>query len=157
MAAEPGIQELRELVAEFEPGRGHVLPALHKVQHHYGYIPRRAIEAIARQLNTTAAMVFGAVSYYSDFRSEPPPSTQVDWCSGPACRLQGGDRIREAMEATFDLPLGGQSEDGRYGFRLGQCNGTCHEAPQVWVNGQVVGNLSVSAAIRLAREVKGQP
>jgi NADH:ubiquinone oxidoreductase subunit E len=154
MAAEIGPQELRALLADFQPGRGDLLPALHKVQETCGYISRPVIEAIARQLNTTPALVFGAVSFYSDFRTHAPPETEITWCSGPACRLLGGDRIREAIQQTLDLPLGGQSEDHRYGLHLGQCNGTCSEAPQVWVNGKVAGNLSVASAIRLARGVK---
>jgi NADH:ubiquinone oxidoreductase subunit E len=153
MAAEPSIQELRDLVAEFEPNRGHVLPALHKVQETYGYISRQAIDVIARQLNSTPALIYGSVSFYSDFRTSPPPEKEIAWCSGPACRLRGGDRIREAIQHTMDLPLGGHSPDGRYGLHLGQCNGTCSEAPQVWLNGNVVGNLTVAGAIRLAREV----
>ncbi|MEX2080568.1 MAG: NAD(P)H-dependent oxidoreductase subunit E [Dehalococcoidia bacterium] len=155
--AEPTVQELRELVAEFRPGLGHVLPALHKIQHHYGYISRPAMEVVARQLNTTAAMIFGAVSFYSDFRTQPPPKTEIAWCSGPACRLLGGERIREAVEHTLELALGGQAEDGSYGMVLGQCNGTCHQAPQVWVNGTVTGPLSVTTAIELARGIKGSP
>jgi len=155
MTAEPSVQELRALVAEFEPEKGHILPALHKVQETYGYISRPAIEAVARQLNTTPALVYGAVTFYDDFRTEHPPETEIAWCSGPTCRFRGGDRIREAVQQVLELPLGGESEDGRYGLHLAQCNGTCSEAPQVWVNGKVVGNLTVSSAIRLARQVKG--
>jgi NADH:ubiquinone oxidoreductase subunit E len=154
MASEPTTEELRELVAEFQPDRGHILPALHKVQDRYGYISRKAIEAVARQLNTTPALVFGAVSFYADFHTDPKPETLIQWCSGPTCRLMGGDRIREAIQQTLDLPLGGESEDHAYGLHLGQCNGTCSEAPQVWLNGEVVGKLSVSQAIELARDVK---
>ena len=155
MAAEPSMQELRELVAEFEPNRGHVMPALHKEQERYGYISRDAIEAVARQLNSTPALIYGAVSFYSDFRTHPPAETEIAWCSGPACRLLGGDRIREALQATLALPLGGESDDHRYGIHVGQCNGTCSEAPQVWVNGRVVGNLTVAEAIRLGRAIAG--
>lgn len=154
MAAAPTLQELRDLVAEFEPNRGHVLPALHKVQEKYGYVMREAVEVIARQLNTTPALVFGTVSFYADIRTHPPAKTEIAWCSGPACRLLGGDRIREAVQHTLDLPLGGESADHSYGIHLGQCNGTCSEAPQVWVNGRVVGKLTVADAIMLAREVK---
>lgn len=154
MASEPTVAELRELVTEFRPNAGHVLPSLNKVQETYGYISRRAIEVVARQLNTTPALIFGAVSYYSDFRTTPPPETEIAWCSGPACRLKGGDRIREAIQHTLQLPLNGHSDDHEYGFHLGQCNGTCTEAPQVWVNGKVVGNLTVAKAIELARDVK---
>lgn len=154
MASEPNLAELRELVKEFEPDKGHLMPALHKVQETYGYISREAIEVIARQLNSTAALVFGSLSFYSDYRTSPPPATEIKWCSGPACRIKGGDRIREAIQATFELPLGGHSDDHRYGIHLGQCNGTCTEAPQVWVNDTVVGNLTVAGAIELARRIK---
>lgn len=154
MAAEPTTRELTDLLAEFGPDRGHVLPALHKVQEHYGYVPRRAFDIIARQLRTTPAMIYGAASFYTDFRTVPPPEHTIDWCSGPACRLKGGDRIREAMEHTLEIPLGEQSDDDRVGFRVGQCNGTCTEAPQVWVDGRVVGRLTVASAIRLARKFR---
>lgn len=156
MAAEPTTRELRELVAEYEFERGHLLPALIEVQERYGYVSREAIEALARQFRTTPALVYGAVSFYADFRTEPPPEREIVWCSGPACRLRGGDRIREALQHTLGLPLDAQSEDGAYGFRLGQCNGTCSEAPQVWVDGEVAGCLTVAGAVAIARDVKGE-
>jgi NADH:ubiquinone oxidoreductase subunit E len=131
------------------------MPALHKVQDKYGWISREAIEAVARQLNTTPALIYGAVSFYSDFRTHPPAETELSWCSGPACRLRGGDRVREAIQQTLKLPLGSQTPDHKVGLHLGQCNGTCSEAPQVWVNGKVVGNLTAASAIRLARSLKG--
>lgn len=155
MSAEPTLQELRALVSEFQPNRGHVLPALHKVQHHCGYVSRDAIDVIARQLNTTPALIYGAVSFYSDFRTTPPARTTITWCSGPTCRLKGGDRIREAMQQILQVPLGGTDEEGRCGMSIGQCNGLCTEAPMVWINGEVTGGLTVASAIRLARGVKG--
>jgi NADH:ubiquinone oxidoreductase subunit E len=154
MDSEPTTRELRALVAEFEPGTHQLMPALHRVQETYGYISREAINVVARQLNTTPALVFGAVSFYSDFRTHPRPKTEIAWCSGPACRVFGGDRIREAVQQTLELPLGGETDDHKLGLHLGQCNGTCSEAPQVWVNGEVKGNLTVSSAIRLARTLK---
>lgn len=150
----PTLAELRALVAEFKPGRGHVMPALHKVQDTYGYITRDAVEVIARQLNTTPALVWGTVTYYDDFHAHPQAPKQITWCSGPACRVLGGDRIREAVQQVLELPLGGQSEELGIGLHLGQCNGTCSEAPQVWVDGRVTGHLTVASAIRLARELK---
>lgn len=154
MTVEPGVQELRELVAEFQPGRGHVMPALHKVQRAYGWIPRPAIEAIARQLNTTPALIFGAATFYSDFRTHPPAETEVAWCCGPACRLNGGERIREVLQDELGLGLGEQSADHRLGLHIGQCNGTCHEAPQVWVNGKVTGKLTPDGARDLAQSLR---
>ncbi len=156
MAAEPTTRELRDLVAGYEFERGHLLPALIEIQERYGYVSREAIEVLARQLRTTPALIYGAVSFYADFRTEPPPRHEITWCSGPACRLRGGDRIREAIQSVLDLPLDAQSDDGACGFRMGQCNGTCSEAPQIWLDGKVVGNLTVAKAVTIARDIQEQ-
>ncbi len=155
MSADPSVGDLRALVANFEPGRGHLMPALHKVQDTYGYISQQAMEVIASQLKTTPALVYGCVTFYYDFRTHAPAEREIAWCSGPACRLRGGDRIREALQHTLELPLGGISADGKYGFHNGQCIGTCSQAPQVWLDGEVVGDLTVAKAIELGRSVRG--
>ena len=77
--------EIARLVAEFKPGDADLLPALHKVQHHYGYIPREAMAVVAKQIHVSEAHVYGAVTFYSELRQTPPPETRIDWCSGPAC------------------------------------------------------------------------
>ena len=155
MAAEPGMEELRQLVAEFEPDRGHVMPALHRVQDAYGYIPKLAFDAIARQLNTTPALIYGAATFYTDFRLHPPAATEIAWCCGPACRVLGSTAVLEAIQDELDIGFNEQTPDHKVGLHLGQCVGTCHEAPQVWVNRKVVGNLTPETARELARHAKG--
>ena len=151
---QPKMRELREFVSQYSFEKGHLLPALLDVQKTYGYVSKDAMEALARQFRTSTALIYGAITFYSDIRTEPPPEREIVWCSGPACRIYGGERIRKAIEHTLNLSLESQSVDGRYGFQLGQCNGTCSQAPQIWVDGEVRGKLSVSDAIRIARDMK---
>ncbi len=61
--------EIKQLVAEFQPGDADLLPALHKVQHRYGYIPKEAIGVVARQLHLGEAHVYGAVTFYAELRT----------------------------------------------------------------------------------------
>src|SRR5262245_49054712 len=91
----------RELVKEFKPDSGHLLSCLHTVHHTYGYIPADAVPVIARQLGMTPAAVFGAITFYSEFKTSPPPRLEIHWCSGPACRMKGGDHIRRVMETVL--------------------------------------------------------
>jgi len=42
------------------------------------------------------------------------------------------------------------------GLHLAQCNGTCEQAAQIWVNGEVVGPLDAASTVRLVRELKGE-
>jgi NADH:ubiquinone oxidoreductase subunit E len=147
--------EIRHLISDLKPGDGDLLAALHRVQERFGYVPKEAIGVVARQLRLTEARVFGALTFYSEFRLTPPPEITVSWCGGPACWIRGGRRVREAFEAVLGIRLGENTPDNRIGLHLGQCNGTCHFAPMVWVNGRVRGPLTVAEAVRLARELKG--
>ena len=106
-------------------------------------------------MNSTAALIYGAATFYSDFRLHPPAETEVAWCCGPACRVLGGDRIREALQEELGIGFHEQTDDHKIGLHVGQCVGTCHEAPQVWVNGKVEGNLTPESARALARGLKG--
>jgi NADH:ubiquinone oxidoreductase subunit E len=147
--------EIQQLISEFQPGHADLIPALHKVQHRYGYVPREAIGVVAKHLRLGEAHVYGAVTFYAELRTIPQPETRIDWCSGPACRLRGGERIRRALEATLGIGMEENTAGDKVGLHLAQCNGTCDFAPQVWVNGKVVGPLTTSEAIKLARELKG--
>lgn len=146
--------EIQQLIAEFQPGDADLMPALHKVQHRYGYVPKEAIPVVARQLRLGEAHVYGAVTFYSELRTIPPPETRIDWCSGPACRLKGGERLRLVLEAELGIGMEENTQDNKLGLHFAQCNGTCDRAPQLWVNGKVVGPVSVTETIKLARELK---
>ena len=152
--------QVRALIAEFRPDHGDLLAALHRVQHEYGYLPREALEVAAEQLHLFAAQVYGAASYYEEFRFTPPAAVDIRWCSGPACRARNGGGIRDAILATLGVPMNGQTADRRVGVRLGQCVGTCERAPQVWIEerathtSEVVGDLTAARAIGIARALR---
>ena len=146
--------EIKHLIADFNPGEGDLLAALHRLQEHYGYIPPVAVPVVAQHLKLGTARVYGAVTFYSEFRLTPPPETTISWCSGPACCLKGSENVRLILEALLGIKMGGSSEDNRLGLHLAQCNGTCDLAPVVWINGRALGRLSAADAVRLARELK---
>ncbi|MSQ35722.1 MAG: NADH-quinone oxidoreductase subunit E [Dehalococcoidia bacterium] len=146
--------ELRALVADLRPDDADLLEALHRVQHRYGYVSRSAMHVIAEQLKLSPAHVFGTTTYYEDFRTTPPAQTTVAWCSGPACWLRNGAGVRDAMLAVLGVRMAEQTADGRVEVVVGQCNGTCEQAPQVWVNERVVGRLTAASAVRLARGLR---
>lgn len=153
--------QVRALIGDLKPNDGDLLQALHRIQHEFGWISREAMEVVAEQLALYPAEVYGAATFYSEFRFQPPPAVTVRWCSGPACHLRNGRGIRDAMLATLGLQeLGDQTEDGRVGTWLGQCNGTCELAPQVWIeesahhSSRVVGRLTAAKAVRMARALR---
>jgi NADH:ubiquinone oxidoreductase subunit E len=152
--------QIRALVADLRPNHGDLLAGLHRLQHEYGYLSGEAMEIIGEQVGMFAAQVYGAASFYDEFRFDPPPATTIRWCSGPACRMRNGGGIRGAMLATLGVKMNGQTDDGRVGVVLGQCNGTCELAPQVWIEtafdhqSRVVGPLTSARAVEMARHLR---
>jgi NADH:ubiquinone oxidoreductase subunit E len=146
--------EVRQILEGLAAGEGDLLEALHRIQHRYGYIPQAAIPGVAQHLRLPEARVYGAVTYYSEFRQTPPPETTISWCSGPACYIKGGADVRLILEKLLGCGMGENTADNRLGLHLGQCNGTCDNAPQVWVNGVVTGPLTPSKTVELVRDLK---
>jgi NADH:ubiquinone oxidoreductase subunit E len=148
------LARVRALIAGLRPDDVDLLEGMHRLQHEFGYIPREAIPLLAEQFATTPAIIFGTIDFYADLRTLPPGENVVEWCSGPACLVKNSLGIRRALEAELGCFLNEVSADGRFELRLVQCDGTCHLAPLVRYRGACIGPLSVSAAIKLARDLK---
>ena len=145
------IARISDLIADLRPDDVDLLAAFHRIQHEFGYVPREAVALLAGKFETTPAIIFGTIDFYSEIRTMPPAGTTVEWCSGPACLLKGSLNIRRALEAILGCEMNRASTDGRFGLRLVQCDGTCHLAPLVRHDGRYLGPLTVSETIEWAR------
>lgn len=158
VAPVPGSTEIvtrvHELIADLRPDNVDLLEAFHRVQHEYGYVPREAIPLLAAKFDTTPAIIFGTIDFYSEIHTNPPAEEVVEWCSGPACLLKGSLGIRRALEATLSCAMNQATADGKLELRLAQCDGTCHLAPLVRHRGKYIGPLTSSQAIEWARALK---
>ncbi len=151
------LARVSELIADLKPDEVELLKGLHRVHHEFAYIPKEAIPLLAAQFDTTPAIVFGTIDFYSELRQKPPAENVVGWCSGPACLLKGSLGIRRALEATLGCAMNEASADGKYELQLVQCDGTCQLAPLIRSEGRYLGPLSTSEAIKFARRLKGEP
>ena len=149
------ITRVNELIADLRPDNVDLLTAFHRIQHEYGWVPREAIPLLAGKFETTPALIFGAIDFYSEVRTKPPAENVVEWCSGPACLLKGSTQIRGALEALLRCQMNTSSADEKYELRLVQCDGTCHLAPLIRHEGRYIGPLNTSRAIEWARALTG--
>ena len=82
----------RRIVADLKHMEGALMPILHALQEHFGYVDAAAVPVIAEELNLSRAEVHGAISFYHDFRKEMPGRHVVKVRSeerrvGKECRL----------------------------------------------------------------------
>jgi NADH-quinone oxidoreductase subunit F len=106
-----------------------LLPALHKTQSLYGWVPPAAQEAISNALRVPLADVHGVIEFFTMFYNEPTAQRVVRVCEDPACALAGGEDVMAAMEEALGLEHGQTSADGNVTFEHVPCLGMCEFAP----------------------------
>src|SRR3954468_8660606 len=116
--------------------RGALMPVLHEVTDELGHIARADVETIAEVLNLSVAEVHGVVSFYHDFRTEPPPAHAVALCRGEACQSVGAEALYDGTRARAD-DLGDDVEVSEV-----FCLGNCALGPSGTLDGRLHGRLS---------------
>lgn len=128
--------DLQAYLDEVKPkGRRMVLPALHRTQELYGWVPPQAQEAISRALRVPLADIHGVIEFYTMFYNEPTARRVVRVCEDSACTLAGGHDVMERIESELGLGHGETSEDGSVTYEHVPCLGMCEFAP-VALNGE---------------------
>jgi formate dehydrogenase subunit gamma len=138
---------VREICTRHAGLEGPLLPILHAVQERLGHISEPAIRAIAQALNLTRAEVFGVVSFYDDFRRQPPARHILRVCRAEACQAQGGRALWAAAR---------QAVSGVPGHQLALepvlCLGNCACGPSVQMDGRTLGRMSAERVQALVAE-----
>jgi len=77
---------------------------LQHVQAHYGYLPEPVVDEIARLSGVPASRIYGIVTFYAQFSTEPSGRHKVFVCHGTACHVAGAPRITEAIAQESACP-----------------------------------------------------
>jgi formate dehydrogenase iron-sulfur subunit len=121
--------------------RGALLPVLHALQDEFGYVDARATEIVADVLNLSRAEVHGVVTFYRDFRVEPPGRRTLAICRAEACQAVGADELMSHARASLGIEPGGTSPDGRVSLQQVFCLGNCALGPSVMLDGRLHGRV----------------
>src|SRR5205814_3975374 len=101
---------------------------------------------IADALNISHAEVHGVISFYHDFRHEPPGRHVLKMCRAEACQSMGCDGLIEHVESRLGTKLGGTSADGSFTLDTVFCLGNCALSPAVMLDGVPYGRVSPQVA-----------
>ncbi len=143
-----------EIVARYPQPRSALLPLLHLVQGHDGYITRAGVAFCADTLDLTAAQVASVATFYSMYRREPTGDYLVGVCTNTLCAVLGGDEILAQLTDHLGIGVGGTTADGRVTVEHVECNAACDFAPVVMVNWEFYDNQTPSSAIELVEDIR---
>lgn len=130
-----------------------LLPMLHALRDEFGYIDDLMVPAIASALNISRADVHGVVTFYHDFRREPPGRHRVRLCRAESCQARGAAAIERLMTDRLGLRMGETSADGRVTFDAVYCLGLCATGPNAMIDDIPVSRIDPATLDRLLGEL----
>jgi formate dehydrogenase subunit gamma len=125
---------------------GALLPILHDIQEHLGYVPSEAVPDIASALNLSRAEVHGVITFYHHFRTEKPRGPVVAVCRAEACQSCGSDALWDHANKQADKA--GIAVEAVY------CLGLCATAPSMSINDKPYARVSAAKFDRLVSQLK---
>ena len=158
-ASEPGtsvsgldLSEVGRIVDEIDPN-GNLIAVLQHVQAHYGYLPEPVVDEIARLSGVPAARIYGIVTFYAQFSTQPSGRHKVFVCHGTACHVAGAPRITEAIEQELGVADGATTPDMSFTLDSVACMGACSQAPVMRIDAETFGNLTPDSTRRYMLDV----
>lgn len=133
--------EILEYAKSWRSKPGNLIMVLHRVQEHFGYIPRAAAFEVADLLDVPVAKIYGVVTFYHLFKLEKPGRHKVQVCMGTACYLKGAEDLIGELENLLGCGINATTPDGEFSMEAVRCIGCCGLAPVMMVDGEVYGNL----------------
>ena len=130
-----------------------LLPALHLVQHAYGWIPRQAMAEIAEHLDVRPADVFDTATFYEEYWLNPKGKVVISVCRSIACEFCGQQEITDACKQKLDIDVGETTDDEKFTLIELECLGSCGTAPAALVGETLHENLTPQRMIEILDEV----
>ena len=129
------LRETGSILESFTKQRSSLIPALQAVQEKLGYLPGPALLAIAEYLDIPAIDVYSVVTFYNQFRLNPPGRHSIHVCLGTACHMKGGTIALDAWKRRLGIDVRETTADREYDLDTVACVGCCSMAPVTVVDG----------------------
>ncbi len=152
LSLNPKIQELDQFIAEINAGESDLIEVLHRAQNLFGYVAEDVVDHISSKIGVPKSKIYGVVSFYSYFTTEPRGKNVINVCMGTACFVRGAEKILREFESQLRMKSGETSIDKIFTIDSLRCVGACGLAPVVMVNDKVYGRVETSDVKRIISE-----
>ena len=132
-----------EILSAYPAGqREYLLCVLQDIQEEWGYLSEESIIKSSQYFNIPTVSVYGAASFYSQFRFTPKGRHHIKICKGSACHLMGNETLLKHLERKLRIHAGETTRNGLYSIEVVDCMGACHLAPLMSINSVFYPRLS---------------
>ena len=142
------MEKARALMANYPPGRqaSAVIGLLDLAQRQQGWLPRAAMDEVARILEMAPIRVYEIATFYTMFHLRPKGKHLLQVCTTTPCWLRGSEVVMKVCE---------QAADGEtFSVQEVECLGGCVNAPVVQINDDFYEDLDYDKTVALIEALK---
>lgn len=147
-------QIVKELADKFGRNREALMPVMQAVVAEYQYLTDEAMIDIARELDISAAQVYGTATFYSFLDVEERGKYVIRICRTITCDMKGKTQIAKAIEHTLKIRVGETTRDKKFTLLETNCLGWCHKAPAMLINDTPYTDLTTEKVIEIIEDYK---
>ena len=131
-----------------------LLAIMQDIQAEENYLPRDAVEHIAKKLELPISRIYSMATFFESFHLEPRGKHICTVCMGTACHVRGAARLVEQLERDLKVKSGGTSDDGLFTLEEVNCVGACALGPLVIIDGKYHGNTTSAKISKTVTEMQ---
>ena len=130
--------QVGNLVKELSDKHGRVreslMPILQEIVHKHNYLTDEAMVEVARELDISAAEVYGTASFYTFLDTQVKGKYIIRVCKTITCSMKGKSDIIQTLEEMLKIKVGETTPDKQFSLIETNCIGWCHKAPAILIN-----------------------
>jgi len=130
--------QVGNLVKELSDKHGHaresLMPILQAIVQKHNYLTDEAMVEVARELDISAAEVYGTASFYTFLDTQVKGKFVIRVCKTITCSMKGKSDIIQTIEEILKIKVGETTPDKQFSLVETNCIGWCHKAPAILIN-----------------------
>jgi NADH:ubiquinone oxidoreductase subunit E len=143
---------VRELANKHGRSRDSLLPILQDLVVQNRFLSKQDMVDVARELDISAADVFGTATFYSFLDTEVRGRFVIRICKTISCAMKDKNDVLSTIEETLKIKLGETTADRKFSLLETNCIGWCHKAPAMLINDTPYTELTSEKVTEILRE-----
>lgn len=143
---------VKELAKKHGRKRESLLPILQEIVENKNYLTSEDMVEVARELDISAADVYGTASFYTFLDLEERGEYVIRICKTISCSMKGKIEILHAIQDTLKIKVGETTVDKKFSLLETNCIGWCHKAPAMLINEIPYTELTPSIVTEILQE-----
>lgn len=125
---------VKELSEKHGRARESLMPILQEIVRKHNYLNDEAMVEVARELDISAAEVYGTASFYTFLDTEVRGKYVIRVCKTITCSMKGKSDIIHTLEEILKIKVGETTPDKMFSLVETNCIGWCHKAPAILID-----------------------